>query len=189
MADGVGAWVALVRTRIKSLVEKRRAPGLAKGREVRIDRHARLWSGPREQLVIGARTRIEHGALLHTQGGSIHIGQGCFIGPYAVVYGHGGLVVGDNVMIAAHCVVVPSNHNFTELAVPINQQSTTDRGVRIEDNVWIGAHAVVLDGVTVGTGSIVAAGAVVTGDVPPGVVVAGVPARVLRARSEKSQIP
>jgi acetyltransferase-like isoleucine patch superfamily enzyme len=75
---------------------------------------------------------------------------------------------------------VPSTHNFARTDLLIRDQFTTDRGITIEPNVWVGTHVSILDGVTVGTGSIVAAGAVVTHDVPPSSIVGGVPAKVLR---------
>jgi acetyltransferase-like isoleucine patch superfamily enzyme len=163
---------------------RRRAPSLRRGRNVEISRHARIWAGSAEHIEIGDESRVEYGALLNTYGGSIRIGRRCSIGPYCVLYGHGGLLIGDNVIIAAHVVIVPSNHNFARSDVPIRDQFTTDIGITIQENVWIAAQATILDGVTVGSGSIVAAGAVVTGDVPPNSIVGGVPASVLRERRE-----
>jgi acetyltransferase-like isoleucine patch superfamily enzyme len=117
-----------------------------------------------------------------TYGGVIKIGDGCSINPYSILYGHGNLTIGNNVLIAAHTVIIPANHNFKDLEIPIHQQGLTTKGICIEDNVWIGAGCKILDGVTIGFGAIVAAGAVVTKDVVPNTIVGGVPARLLKTR-------
>jgi acetyltransferase-like isoleucine patch superfamily enzyme len=101
-----------------------------------------------------------------------------------VLYGHGGLNIGDNARIAAHVVIVPANHVFMEADVPIAHQGETRMGVTIGSDVWIGAGALILDGVTIGAGAVVGAGTVVTRDVPELTVVVGNPARVLRRRGE-----
>jgi acetyltransferase-like isoleucine patch superfamily enzyme len=177
-----------VRGRLDDFRERRRAPGLSKGRGVRIDRTARIWTDGGQRVEIADDSRIEYGALLSTYGGYILVGRRCSIGPYCVLYGHGGLTIGDDVLIAAHVVIVPSNHNIDDPTIPIRDQWTTDVGIRIESNVWIAARATILDGVTIGSGSVVAAGAVVTRDVQPNSIVGGVPARVLRDRVEKSSV-
>jgi acetyltransferase-like isoleucine patch superfamily enzyme len=83
--------------------------------------------------------------------------------------------------------LIPANHRFDDVNRPIWTQGESRIGIRIEDGVWIGANATILDGCTVGEGSVVAAGAVVTRDVPPLSVVAGVPARVVRMRGESGR--
>lgn len=128
------------------------------------------------------RVRLDHAALLLSQCGDIHLNEGVYIGPYTVLFGSGGLRVGRDSAIAAHSVVVPSNHAFAE-AGHIWDQGVTMEGVTIGSGVWIAARVVVLDGVTIGDGAVVAAGAVVSRDVPPGAVVAGVPARVIKTRA------
>jgi acetyltransferase-like isoleucine patch superfamily enzyme len=77
-------------------------------------------------------------------------------------------------------MVLAVNHVFTDTTRPIMDQGITARGIRIEDNSWIGAGAIILDGVTVGRGSCIGAGAVVTHSVPPHSLAVGVPARVVR---------
>ena len=78
--------------------------------------------------------------------------------------------------------MIPSNHNYARTDIPIYRQGETSKGIVIEDDVWIGARVTILDGVRVGGGSIIAAGAVVSKDVEPFSVVGGVPARVLKSR-------
>jgi acetyltransferase-like isoleucine patch superfamily enzyme len=134
-------------------------------------------------IEIGERTELHRGALLMTYGGDIRIGRNCSVNPYCVLYGHGGLTIGDNVRIAAHVVIVSANHNFARTDIPIAHQGVTARGINIGSDVWIGAGARVLDGIRVDDGAIIAAGAVVNGDVPARTIVGGVPARSIGVRS------
>ncbi len=134
------------------------------------------------KIEIGSDTEILYGVLILTYGGNIKIGKNCSINPYTVLYGHGNLTIGDNVLIAGHCLIIPANHKFENLDVPINKQGEIRKGIIIEDNVWIGSGCRILDGVTIGTGSIVAAGAVVNKNVEPYTVVGGVPAKEIKKR-------
>jgi acetyltransferase-like isoleucine patch superfamily enzyme len=111
--------------------------------------------------------------------GYVHIGEDSGIGQGTILYGNGGLKIGNKVIIAGQCFIVASSHNFDNPDLPIADQGYSARGIQIEDNVWIGAGAKILDGVTIGTGAIVGANAVVTRSVAPGDRVAGVPARSL----------
>jgi maltose O-acetyltransferase len=94
----------------------------------------------------------------------------------------GGLEIGDDVMMGPFVVILTANHRHDESGIPMRVQGMTQAPVRIESDVWIGAQVVILPGVTIGRGAIVAAGAVVTRDVLPGSVVGGVPAKVIRQR-------
>lgn len=92
----------------------------------------------------------------------------------------GGLVIGDNVSIAHQSSILTFNHTWSDLKAPIKYNPIEQAPVIIGDDVWIGCGVRVMPGVTIGTRAIVAAGAVVTSDVPSGVIVGGVPAKVLR---------
>jgi len=117
--------------------------------------------------------------------GFVRIGAHSGIGQGTVLYGNGGLVIGDHVMIAGQCFVVASSHVFDDPEQPIARQGYEALGITIEDNVWIGAGAKILDGVTIGKGAIVAANAVVNRSVPAGARVGGIPARPLVSRGTK----
>lgn len=118
-------------------------------------------------------------------GGALHIGSNSGIGRGAYlsnISGGGEILIGDNVMMAPEVVILTSMHNFSDVSVPMNRQGHYLSRVVIEDDVWIGYRAMVLPGTTIGKGSIIAAGAVVTKDVPPYSIVGGVPARLLKKR-------
>ncbi|MBI5233963.1 MAG: acyltransferase [Deltaproteobacteria bacterium] len=133
-------------------------------------------------IVIGAGTWLHYHCILRTFGGWIRMGENCSVNPFAILYGHGGLEIGDNVRIAPQVVIAPMNHGFKDLESPIRQQDITGKGIKIGDDVWIGAGAIVLDGVTIGEGTVIGAGAVVTKDIPPYSIAVGVPARVIKKR-------
>jgi acetyltransferase-like isoleucine patch superfamily enzyme len=136
------------------------------------------------KISLGSNNEILNGCLIMTYGGSVTIGSNCSVNPYTIIYGHGkGTIIGNNVLIAGQCMIIPSNHNFSRTDIPINQQGETSKGIVIEDNVWIGAGCKILDGVTIKEGAIIAAGAVITKDVPPSSIVGGVPAEIIKVRA------
>lgn len=157
-------------------------PNVTLGRNLIIGRYTEIDTACGGRVVIGDSVELHSGCKLLPFGGLIDIGDRSIIGPYSIIYGHGGVVIGNDVLIAASCVVIPANHNFRSRDKPINTQGLTMKGVTIESNVWIGHGCTILDGVVVGTGSVVGAGSVITQDVPSNCVVAGVPARVVKYR-------
>jgi acetyltransferase-like isoleucine patch superfamily enzyme len=92
--------------------------------------------------------------------------------------------VGDDVLIGPRVTIYSQNHRFSRADVSIREQGYTLAPVTIQDNVWVAAGCIILPGVTVGTGAVIAAGSVITQDVEPNSLVAGNPARKLRARTE-----
>lgn len=142
-----------------------------------------LAEKPSEEITTGSGCSVLQGSLLHCYGGKIRLGANVTINPYCVLYGHGGLTIGDNVLIATGCVMIPANHTIDDPQATIRTQGLRCEGIRIEDDVWLGARVVVLDGVTIGRGAVVGAGAVVTKNVPAGAIAVGVPAKVIRHRS------
>jgi acetyltransferase-like isoleucine patch superfamily enzyme len=121
--------------------------------------------------------------MLLPSGGNIVVGNRTSINQYCVINGYGGVSVGSDVLIAAFTSIYSSNHVFVDKSIPIARQGlSTKGGVRIEHNVWIGAHSVILDGVSIGEGSVVAAGSVVTSSLPAFGIYAGVPAKLIKKR-------
>ncbi len=111
--------------------------------------------------------------------GEVSVGDRVSMAAYVHIWGEGRVTIGNDVMIGSHTAIVSNTHDARAPAMWKTQRLAP---VIIEDNVWIGAHCVILPGVTVSSGSIVGAGSVVTHDVPPGCVVTGVPAVVRRTR-------
>jgi acetyltransferase-like isoleucine patch superfamily enzyme len=134
-------------------------------------------------IVLADWVTISDGVVIAPYGGSIEIAAGAYVGPYCVLYGHGGLVIGRNSLIAAHTVIVPMNHGFARSDVPINQQPLSREGITIGEDVWIGAGCKILDGVRIGRGSVIGAGSVVTKDVGDHCIAFGVPATVVGSRT------
>lgn len=115
----------------------------------------------------------------------IRLGNRVWLNRNVVLDGTGGLQVGNDVIVAQDTCIYSAQHRFDRLDVPIMDQGVEGRGTRIGNDVWIGAHVVILPGVAIGNGCVVGAGSVVTKDVPDRAVVAGVPARVIRMRGEE----
>ncbi|MGH7999856.1 MAG: acyltransferase [Brasilonema sp.] len=136
------------------------------------------------QIHISANASIMDGAILAPYGGSIYIGENVFIGPYCVIYGHGGLKIDKNTMIAAHSVVIPSNHGFSDREKTISSQPATSIGINIGEDVWIASGVRVLDGISIGKGCVIGAGAVVNKSLPDYSIAVGVPAKVIGQRGD-----
>ncbi len=136
-----------------------------------------LASVQNEKLQLGDRTYIAAGAYLT---GDLQAGADCSINAYTVV--RGSVRMGDGVRIGAHTSILGFNHSMADPDLPVFRQPLTAKGITIGSDVWIGSHVVILDGVNVGDHSVLAAGAIVTKDVPSGAVVGGNPARLLRWR-------
>ena len=109
-------------------------------------------------------------------GMNIKLGKHVFINSACCFQDHGGIEIGDNVQIGHQTVIATLNHDID----PDKRWNMIPAPVKIGNNVWIGAHSTILAGVTIGDNAIVAAGAVVTKNVPANVVVAGVPAKIIR---------
>jgi acetyltransferase-like isoleucine patch superfamily enzyme len=137
-------------------------------------------------IQVGPRTVIDSFVKIKPAGGAgeVVIGADCAINSGTVIYTGNGVRIGDAVLIAANCTLAPTNHAFADASRRIRDQGFQESrgGIVIEDDVWLGANVVVLDGAVVGTGSIVAAGSVVRGELEPNSIYAGSPAKRLGAR-------
>lgn len=133
-------------------------------------------------ISIGNNCELRFGTMIASYGGDIKIGENCSFNPYCIIYGHGGLSIGNGVRIATHTIIVPSNHRYSDLSVPIYQQGEKCRGITIEDDVWIGSGAKILDGVHISKGCIIGAGTVLTKSTERYGIYAGVPGRKIKDR-------
>ena len=110
--------------------------------------------------------------------GDVIIGDHTRVGLHNTIIGP--VTIGSHVNLAQGITVTALNHNFEDTNKRIDEQGISTNPVTIEDDIWIGANAVILPGVTIGHHSVVAAGAVVTKDVPPHSLAAGVPAKIMK---------
>lgn len=135
------------------------------------------------RITLGKLCTLSQGVILRAWGGSIELGVNVFMGEYAVVYGHGGVTIGDDTLISMHCRILSSNHEVPGRDQRIRWRPDVLMPTRIGRDVWLGAGVTVLGGVTIGDGCVVGAGAVVAHDLPPYSIAVGVPAKVIKERS------
>lgn len=188
-----------LRARLDEMGRSRRRKALGVGAEdvvigeqVRITEPELVQLGPgvelrdfvriRGMVSIGADSSIRDFCFLDARQGSITIGSSCSVNDYCVLYGHGGITIGDDVRMATHTVVVAADHRFDDDTLPMRVQGVEPRPVVVGDDVLVGANVCILGGVEIGTGSVIGAGAVVVADIPPMSVAAGNPARVVSRR-------
>jgi acetyltransferase-like isoleucine patch superfamily enzyme len=134
------------------------------------------------RLTIGPGTLLEPGCWLTlAPGARIEIGAGCFLNRNTMLAALEEVVIGDHTMLANGCFVGDAEHRFDDRDTPVTWQGFTSRGpVRIGANCWFGVSCAVTSGVTVGERCVIGANSVVNRDLPPGVIAAGAPARVIR---------
>lgn len=153
---------------------------------VTVEDHVLLDTGSSKAsvIVIGPRTKLKHGAVLRTYDGTVRIGARTSIGEYSILAGHGGLQIGNAVIVAGHCYFSAADHIF-EGDEAVRFQGETACGIKVGDGAWFGAQCVVLDGVVVGANCVVGAGSVVTRSLPGETICFGVPCREVQKRVQQ----
>ena len=149
-----------------------------RGKHSVIHRSTRMDTPPYRKFSLGDYSVVESFACINNAVGDVMIGDHTRIGLHNTIIGP--VKIGSHVNLAQGITVTALNHNFDDTQKRIDEQGVSTNPVTIEDDVWIGANAVILPGVTIGNHCVVAAGAVVTKDVPPHSLVAGVPAKVIK---------
>jgi virginiamycin A acetyltransferase len=137
-------------------------------------------------IQVGARTIIDSFVKIKPAGGlgDVVIGADCAINSGTVIYTGNGVTIGDAVAIAANCTLAPTNHAVADTTRRIRDQGfqPSKGGIVIEEDAWLGANVVVLDGAVIRRGAVIAAGSVVRGEVPAYAIYAGAPARRIGQR-------
>lgn len=177
------------------LCEISRKANVFGGKNIRIGRGTKVYKNSSLQcadpdnkksisgtISIGENGYILPFAYIISYGGNIEIGNNFSLHPYSMIYGNGGVKIGNNVRIAAHSVIISANHSFVNREMPIFEQSLSKLGVEIKNDVWIGAGCYVLDGVVIEEGCVIGAGSVVTKSTTPFGVYVGNPARRIKTR-------
>jgi acetyltransferase-like isoleucine patch superfamily enzyme len=164
------------------------------GRNFIAEDYAEIQGLSRHGVVFGDKVTVGRFAMVRPSmyyggpvGEGLVVGDDSNIGPYSYIGCSGGISIGSNVMMSPRVSLFAENHNFADVTRTMKSQGVTRQPIVIEDDCWIASHSVVLAGVTIGRGSIVAAGSVVTKSVPPYSIVAGSPARVIRSRLETGE--
>ena len=152
-----------------------------RGKGSKIYGSVRMDTPPYRKFSLGTHSVVESYSCINNAVGDVVIGDHTRIGIHNTIIGP--VTIGSHVNLAQGITVTALNHNFENIKERIDSQGITTKQVVINDDVWIGANAVILPGVTIGRHAVVAAGAVVTTDVPENTVVGGVPAKIIKRLS------
>jgi len=162
------------------------------GDDVTIDDFGYLHCLSERGVRLGTHSSIDRNVWLHCGGrpgdcghGFFEMGEHSYIGAHAVLGAGGGIRIGHHVLIGQNVNIHAESHIFADAARRIDEQGLSYEGVVIEDDVWIGSKATIVDGVTIGRGAVIGAGAVVTKSIPPYAIAVGVPARVVGTRGAR----
>lgn len=148
---------------IKYYVEIFGAKSIQFGNDINIDSFCRLVADKKSSIKISDGVSINRNVLINARGG-------------------GEILIGKNVLIGPNVVIRSNNHIIDDIGIPIKYQGVTDGYIILEDDVWIGANVVILPNVRIGKGAVVGAGAVVTKDIEPYTIAAGIPAKKIKSR-------
>lgn len=143
-----------------------------------IRHQTRLDVLPFNAFSLGAHSVIEDFSTINNGVGPVHIGHGTLIGMGNVIIGPA--TIGNNIIFAQNVVLSGLNHGYTDVDVPIVHQPVSTKPIIIEDDCWIAANVVITSGVTIGKHCVIAAGSVVTKDIPPYTVAGGNPAKPIK---------
>jgi len=149
-----------------------------RGKHSVIHRSVRMDTPPYRKFSLGDYSVIESFACINNAVGDVIIGNYTRIGLHNTIIGP--VTIGHHVNLAQGITVTALNHKFENPDIRIDEQGISTKPVIIGNDIWVGANAVILPGVTIGDHSVIAAGAIVTKDVPPHSLVAGVPAKVIK---------
>jgi acetyltransferase-like isoleucine patch superfamily enzyme len=186
-----GSYGSVWRTWGRAYIE----PLVSYGRMFRFLRYVHHFDTFGHRVVMGSDVRVWGPLKIHVGSdcgmfdrvhilgvGELRLGDRSTLGHDTVVVVRERVTIGNHVQVAAHCYLTDVDHEFADSDVPIKDQGLHIAPIVIEDDVWLGAHTIVLRGVTIGRGTVVGANSVVTKSLPPNSICAGVPARVIKKR-------
>jgi acetyltransferase-like isoleucine patch superfamily enzyme len=137
-----------------------------------------------DNVTVAKYATIQCTGVIRNIGAGLKIGDNSAIGAYSFIGAQGGVRIGENVIVGPRVNFHSENHRYDRFDAPIRTQGETRKGIIVGDDCWIGAGCIIVDGVQIGNGCVVAAGSVVTKDIPAFSVIAGVPAKVIKNRSQ-----
>lgn len=148
------------------------------GKNVKFEDYSEIHGLCSEGLNFGDYVTISRGVMIRPSsyyggdyGIGLTMGEHSSIGPYSYIGCSGRITIGKNVMFGPKCSLFAENHNFADKEASIKSQGVNQKGITVEDDCWIGSNVTILDGVTIGRGSVIGAGTLVTKDVPAGSIV------------------
>lgn len=157
------------------------------GESVTIDKNCIIDGYSKQKIVfgncvnIGAYSKLTSTSHLSKYGIGLKMGNNSAVGDFTHFGASGGIEIGNDVIMGSYISFHSENHNFIDNSKLIREQGTTSKGIKIGNNVWVGAKVTFLDGSMVGNNSVVAAGALVNGVFPDNSVIGGVPAKILKS--------
>ncbi len=173
-----------LRTRLRRAWWNLRGMAIEVGEKTRLDPTAQLRLQDGGSITVGRNCRIHRGVIVDTHGGDIVLEDNVSLNPYCVIYGNGGVSIGRDCRVAAHTLIVASNHGFEDRDIPIRHQPMSAKGITVEEDVWIGGGCRIVDGCTIGRGCVIGAGTVVTKSTEPYGIYVGTPATRVRERGQ-----
>ena len=138
-------------------------------------------------IVIGSNVFVGRNTIIYCQNGNIVIGENANIGSNCQIFSAGSVEIGKNVLVGAYSYLIGGGHVMVDYSSPIIEQGRISRGIRLGDNVWVGAGVKILDGVTIGRDAVIGTGAVVNRDIAAYAVAAGLPAKVIGDRRNRKE--
>jgi len=160
------------------------------GKNVKFEDFSEIHGLCSDGLNFGDYVTISRGVMIRPSsyyggdyGNGLTIGEHSSIGPYGYVGCSGKIVIGKNVMFGPKCSLFAENHVFSDTESSIKSQGVQQKGITIEDDCWIGSNVTILDGVTIGKGSVIGAGTLVTKDIPTGSIVVDKREKLIRNRN------
>lgn len=159
------------------------------GKNVKFEDYSEIHGLCSEGLNFGDYVTISRGVMIRPSsyyggdyGIGLTMGEHSSIGPYGYVGCSGKITIGKNVMFGPKCSLFAENHVFSDTESSIKSQGVQQKGITIEDDCWIGSNVTILDGVTIGKGSVIGAGTLITKDIPAGSVVVDKRDKIIRQR-------
>jgi acetyltransferase-like isoleucine patch superfamily enzyme len=147
---------------------------------VRIDAYAKQKISFGSNVKIGSYTILSSTSHFSHFGIGLRMGDNSAVGEFSYFGAAGGIEIGDNVIMGQYISFHSENHNFSDKKASIREQGTSSQGIKLGNNIWVGAKVTFLDGTEIGDHSVVAAGAVVTGKFPPHSIIGGIPAKIIK---------
>ena len=159
------------------------------GKNVKFEDYSEIHGLSKNGLTFGNNVTIGRGVMIRPSsyygidmGEGLIIGNNSSIGPHGYIGCSGKIVIGNNVMLGPKCSLFAENHNFSDSGATIKSQGVNQKGIIIEDDCWIGSNVIILDGVTIGRGSVIGAGTLITKDVPAGSIVIDKRIQIIKTR-------